>query len=108
MKENNYTVGQHVQCKKTRTDWRIVRIWNCDKSFLLKPLYSEIEVPSDDMNLYFTDKLKLYNSLGHMIMKDDVDFLLNLANKLKNVPMIDGIEQDYIDRLISIASNNGQ
>lgn len=60
------------------------------------------------MDIFYTQKLKLYNSLGHMIMKDDVEFLKLLAEKLKNQPIIDGLDVNYIDRLLSIGNNDGQ
>lgn len=101
--EVKFKVGQTVQDKQTRMDWEIVEEY--EYGFILKNHYQAISVQHNDMNDYFSDKLKLYHSLGHMIMKDDINFLNDLANRLENFPVIDGIDKDYIERLRSIVEN---
>lgn len=98
-----FKVGQTVQDKQTRMRWEIESEY--EYGFVLRNHHSEIEIPFDIMDKYFSDKLKLYQSLGHMVMKDDIDFLNDLANRLENYPIIDGIDKDYIQRLRSIVEN---
>lgn len=104
----NIKIGDIVQCKQTRIDWEISDISTngFNEVYILKSTISQIEVPAEQLDTYFDRTLKLYQSLAHMITKDDVDFLNKLANRLKNHPIIDSLGDNYIDKLLSIANNN--
>jgi hypothetical protein len=102
-----FKVGDTVQCKQTRIDW-VVYDRTQSNSYILKSAINNVEVPAIHMDLYFDKNLKLYQSLSHMIMKEDAEFLNLLASKLENHPIIDGLGADYIDRLRAIANNTGE
>jgi hypothetical protein len=100
-----YKIGDTLQCKKTRMDWVIDEI-NELGNYILLPEVNHVEVPIEQIELYFDKNFIFYFSLSHMITKKDVEFLNILASKLENIPTIDGLGDNYITKLRSIANNN--